>query len=105
MKQLTTNLLTFNFKGVDLSAVSKVEFAFSQNVGESPLKVETYPGDNVTLVSDNSLAVHWTAAETAQFEACKPFYCDTRITLRETGYQPETAILKLLMKPTLFEEV
>ena len=104
MKQLTKNLLKINFKGIDLNTVSKVEFAFSQNVGEAPLKVETYPGENVVKLSDSSLGVVWTTADTALFEAGKPFYADTRITLVSSSYQPETPILKLRMNPTLFEK-
>lgn len=104
MKQLTKNLLKINFKGIDLTDVSKIEFAFSQNIGDSPLKVETYPGDNVISVSDNSLGVVWTTADTALFKAGQHFYADTRITMSGSEYQPETPILKLRMNPTLFEK-
>ena len=104
MKQLTKNLLKFNFKGIDLGNVSKVEFAFSQNIGASPLKVEIYPGDNVLSISSTSLGVVWTAGETELFEAGKPFFADTRITMSDSEYQPETSIIKLIMKPTLFEK-
>lgn len=104
MKQLTTNLLKFTFKGIDLSKVSKIEFAFSQGIGTSPLKVETYPSDKVISVSDNTLGVAWSTADTALFKAGEYFYADTRITMTDSEYQPETAILKLRMNPTLFEK-
>lgn len=103
MKQLTKNLLKINFKGIDLGNVSKVEFAFSQEIGESPLKVETYPSDKVVKLSNTSLGVAWDASETALFEPDRHFYADTRITLANSEYQPETPILRLKMNPTLFE--
>ena len=104
MKQLTKNLLKMNFIGLDLSNVSKIEFAFSQNIGETPLKTATYPSENITLVVDSMIGVEWTPEETALFKAGKPFFADTRITLIDSDYQPETPILKLKMCPTLFEE-
>jgi len=103
MKQLTKNLLKFNFQGLDWSTVSKIEFAFSQNIGEAPLKTATYPNTDTTLVTDNVVGVIWTAEETALFKPDKPFYADTRITLSDSEYQPETPIVKLVMNPTLFE--
>lgn len=104
MKQLTNNLLKINFKGIDLlNGVSKVEFAFSQEIGETPLKLAEYPGDSVVMLSNTSLGVIWTAAETKEFKADEYFYLDTRITPSDTAYQPETEIIKLKMNPTLFE--
>ena len=93
-----------SFTGIDLSTVSKIEFAFSQKIGEKPLKTATYPNKGASLVTDGVIGVEWTPAETAKFEAGKPFYADTRITLNDSAYQPETPILKLTMNPTLFEE-
>ena len=104
MKQLTKNLLKINFQGIDWSKVSKIEFAFSQNIGEKPLKTAKYPNSSTTMVSDNVVGVIWNSEETALFKAGKPFYCDTRITLSDSVYQPETPIVKLVMNPTLFEE-
>lgn len=103
MKQLTHNLLKMNFSGIDINDVSKIEFAFSQNIGEKPLKEAEYPNNKTTLIADNLIGVIWTAEETKLFEADKYFYCDTRITLKGSVYQPETPILKLKMQPTLFE--
>lgn len=104
MKQLTNSILKFNFHGLDLSKVSKIEFAFSQNLDSKPLKTSEYPSENVTKMTDNSIAVMWTAEETALFEADRCFYADTRITLSDSDAQPETPIVKLRMKPTLFEK-
>lgn len=103
MKQLTRNLLKLNFRGIDLNTVAKIEFAFSQEIGEPPLKTVTYPSNNAIIVLDNMIGVVWTPEETALFAAGKPFYADTRITLIESDYQPETPIIKLKMNPTLFE--
>lgn len=102
MKQLTNNLLKINFKGIDLSEVSKIEFAFSQEIGKPPLKTAEYPGDDTSKISDNLIGVAWTREETAKFKADRPFFADTRITMSNSEYQPETPIIKLMMKATLF---
>lgn len=105
MKQLTRNLLKFNFLGIDWSDVSTIEFAFSQNIGEAPLKSALYPESaDIVKLADGLLGVAWTPEETALFKSGKPFYADTRITLKSTGYQPSTDIIKLTMNPTLFED-
>lgn len=103
LKQLTNNLLKLNFSGVDFDLVEKIEFAFSQRIGATPLKTAEYPSQRAFKVSANLVGVEWTKEETAMFEAGKPFYADTRITLNSSDYQPETHIVKLMMYPTLFE--
>lgn len=103
MKQWTKNLLNIRFNGIDMAEVSKIEFAFSQNIHSTPLKVAEFPGGGVVDLGDNVLGVVWTAEDTALFEAGHSFYADTRITLADTNYQPETPIIKLKMNPTLFE--
>jgi hypothetical protein len=103
MKQLTNNLLKMNFIGIEWNNVSKIEIAFSQNIGDTPLKTATYPSTNAFEVGENLIGVEWTKEETAMFEAGKYFYADTRITLSGSSYQPETLMLKLKMNPTLFE--
>lgn len=104
MKQLTKALLKMNFQGIDLSTVSKIEFAFSQEIGHKPLKTATYPNGGAILVGGNVIGVAWTPEETKLFKENKTFYADTRITLKDSTYQPETPIVKLKMNPTLFEE-
>ena len=104
MKQLTKNLLKMNFSGIELDNVSKIEFAFSQKIGEPPLKTAEYPSNSVVHITDNLIGVVWTAEETALFDSGKAFFADTRITLANSEYQPETHILKLMMNPTLFED-
>ena len=104
MKQLTNNLLKMNFSGIDLNNVSKIEFAFSQEIGKPPLKTAEYPSAGAVHVTGNLIGVVWTPEETALFDSGKPFFADTRITLTDSEYQPETPILKLMMNPTLFED-
>jgi hypothetical protein len=104
MKQLTKALLKMNFQGIDLTMVSKIEFAFSQDIGKPPLKRATYPDDNTTMAAGNMIGIIWTPEETKLFKAGKTFYADTRITLKDSAYQPDTPIVKLTMNPTLFEE-
>jgi hypothetical protein len=104
MKQLTNNLLKMNFNGIDLDNVSKIEFAFSQEIGQAPLKIAEYPNKNAVLIADNLIGIAWTQEETALFKGGKHFFADTRITLKDSEYQPETPILRLTMEPTLFEK-
>ena len=104
MKQLTHNLLKMEFHGIILDDVEKIEFAFSQKVGEAPLKTAVFPSETAVLVTDSMIGVVWTAEETALFEPDKQFYADTRITMKNTEYQPETPIIRLKMNPTLFEQ-
>lgn len=104
MKQLTHNLLKINFQGISLDAVSKIEFAFSQDIGKAPLKVTEYPSEDVLKITENMVGVVWTKEETALFRPGKNFYADTRITMKDIDYQPCTPILKLKMNPTLFEQ-
>lgn len=103
MKQLTHNLLKINLNGIDMNDISQIEFAFSQNIGDPPLKTTIYPSEDVVYVTEQVVGVVWRKEETALFEAGKPFYADTRITLKDSEYQPETPIVKLKMNPTLFE--
>ena len=103
MKQLTKNLLKLNFNGIDLNNVSKIEFAFSQNIGESPLKTAEYPNNNAELIVDNLIGVVFSQEDTLLFKADSYFYADTRITMKDSDYQIETPIVKLKMNPTLFE--
>lgn len=103
MKQLTHNLLKMRFNGIDLNDVSTIEFVFSQNIDDAPLKTATYPSEDVVYITEHIVGVVWTKNETALFEAGKPFFADTRITMKHSEYQPETQIIKLKMQPTLFE--
>lgn len=103
MKQLTNNILKVVFPNQDVGLFEKVEFAFSQEVGSTPLKLCTYPSDTVIKLTDNSIGVIWTAEETNLFESDEPFYMDTRISYTDSEYQPSTPIVKLKMNPTLFE--
>lgn len=104
MKQLTHNLLKMNFHGIVIDDVEKIEFAFSQNIGDSPLKTAVFPSEAAVIVSDATIGIVWTKEETALFEPGKHFYADTRITLKESEYQPETPIIRMKMNPTLFEQ-
>jgi hypothetical protein len=103
MKQLTHNLLKMNFKGISLIDISRIEFAFSQNIGDPPLKTAVFPSETVIHITENVVGVVFTKEETALFQPNRPFYADTRITLKNSEYQPETPVVKLKMNPTLFE--
>ena len=92
-----------NLNGIDIADIARIEFAFSQNIHSTPLKLAEFPGDGAIDLGDNTIGVAWTPEETLLFEPGKPFFADTRITLHDTEYQPDTPIVKLQMDPTLFE--
>jgi hypothetical protein len=64
-----------------------------------------FPSDDVVDLGNNTLGVIFTQSETTLFDGGKAFYADTRITMKDSTYQPETPILKVQMNPTLFDEV
>ena len=103
MKQLTKNLLAMSLLGIDVADVAKVEFAFSQNMYSTPLKLAEFPGEGTVDLGDNMIGVIWTPEDTMLFEGGQAFYADTRITLHDSEYQPQTPIIKLKMDLTLFE--
>lgn len=103
MKQLTKNLLIMRLHGIDIADVERVEFAFSQSMYSSPLKLAEFPGEGTVDMGDNTIGVVWTPEETMMFEGGKAFYADTRITMSDSEYQPNTPIVKLKMDSTLFE--
>lgn len=104
MKQYTKSLMKMNFEGLDMSLVAKIEFAFSQEIGQPPLKIAEYPTNDAGLMYGSTIGVVWWPEETALFKPDKVFYADTRITLRDSSYNPETSIIRLKMNPTLFED-
>ena len=104
MKQYTKSLMKLNFEGIDMSLVDKIEIAFSQEIGQPPLKTAEYPNRDAGPIYGNMIGVVWTPEDTALFKPDKYFYIDTRITLKDSPYHPETPIIKVKMNPTLFEE-
>lgn len=89
--------------GIDIDNVEKVEFAFSQNLRSTPLKLAEFPGDDTVDLGNNTIGVIWTPQDTMLFESGESFYADTRITMNNSEYQPYTPIVKLKMEHTLFE--
>lgn len=94
-----------SLNGIDVADIAKIEFAFSQNMHSTPLKVATYPGEGTVDLGNNMIGVEWTPEDTLRFEGGKAFFADTRITMHDTIYQPQTPIVRLYMEPTLFDEV
>ena len=63
-----------------------------------------YDGSGACSRMDNVIYVPWTVEETYNFAPDAYLYMDTRITLRESQFQPPTNIVQLTMSLTLFEE-
>lgn len=86
--------------GYPMDEIEKVEFLFRQN--ERVLEM-AYPSDKADMV-DGCINLHWTQEDTYTFVP-GTVKMDTRITLIGTDDQPETPIISLYLKPTLFEQV
>lgn len=108
MKQGLKLLLPVYFAGVDLDDVDRIEFRFSQtrSRGGTITKDALYSSDGTGDCSrmNDKIYVPWTVEETYEFAPDASLYMDTRITLRESEYQPPTNIVQLTMNLTLFEE-
>lgn len=88
--------------GIDLQEIEKMEFIFEQGDKKA---LFLYPSDNTKQIDYNSIGLIWEPEQTYIFEPGEFMEMDTRITLKESEYQPETEVLKLIMNRTLFEEV
>ena len=105
MKQGLRLLLPVRFDGVSVSDISKIEFVFAQDIAinNTIRKTSLYDRSNEDVMFDDGIFyVPWTPDETYLFKAQSPFYMDTRITLTNSDYQPQTNIVELVMNPTLF---
>ena len=107
MKQGITHHMAVRFDGVRLDEVSRIEFVFTQTKRGSPLKTSLWTAGEETgdaIRHGEQLLVPWSREETYLFQEEAAFYLDTRITMAETGDNPETPIVPLRMNPTLFEK-
>lgn len=87
--------------GMNLSDIEKMEFIFKQGDKKALFQ---YPSDSAKVIDENTLGLLWTAEDTYQFKP-EIIEMDTRITLKNSEYQPETEIVRVVMNKTLFEEV
>lgn len=99
MKQGTNFILPVEID-IDLDKVEQIEFVFKQKSVEHTF---TYPSD-IAVREGNTINLIWTQADTYKFIADK-VEMDTRITLINSPYNPETPIVVFHMDRTLFKEV
>lgn len=99
MKKGTKSLLPVTI-GMDVDLVSKIEFIFVQG---NKSKSFEYPSSHAMKIDDRTIGVIWTPADKSIFKA-DSMQMDTRITLKDSEYQPETSIVPLIMNNTLFED-
>lgn len=88
---------------VNYEDVDHIDFIFKDIKSETAdvILTKNYPTD-CTLDSETGiLSIPFTADETYLFSG--RFYMDTKITMQD-GSNPETEIVTLNMKPTLFEQ-
>lgn len=98
MKQGTNCLLPISI-GTDLALVKKIEFILKQNDLEMYFE---YPSDK-TIKDENAVNLIFTQQDTWAFKPNVAIYIDTRITLWDSDYQPETEIVSIKMSKTLFK--
>lgn len=88
--------------GIDLGSVETIDFIFVQK--ETRLQFH-YPSKKAYREADsNIIALVWTVDDTFLFRSGSPMMMDTRISLYGTTTNPETAINRLVMQPTLFKK-
>lgn len=93
---------------ISLNAVSKIEFIFKNEPRPNApvLKYEVWTADGSEgsckrAPGLNVILVPWDKDETYNFK--HEFFMDTRITLANSGENPETKMMLLKMEPTLFD--
>lgn len=99
MKKGTKSLLPVSI-GVDVDLVSKVEFIFVQG---NRSKEFSYPSSAAYKMDDRTIGIIWTPADKEKFKA-DAMQMDTRITLKDSPYQPDTTIVPVIMNDTLFKD-
>lgn len=85
---------------MDVSLVSKVEFIFAQG---NRSKSFQYPSDETVEIDDRTIGIIWQPADKSIFKA-DSMQMDTRITLKDSPYQPDTPIVPFVMTDTLFKD-
>lgn len=86
MKQGTLSLLAVNV-GMDLSLCHRIEFIFKQNDKE---KLFEFPSEKVIQRGERTLDFIWTEDDKEIFKPNSVIELDTRITLKDSPYQPDT---------------
>lgn len=97
MKQGTKFLLPVAI-GTDVDMIRKIEFILVQGSKEMTWE---YPSDR-TIREDNVINLVFTEEESWELVPYKRISLDTRITLNDSEYQPETKIATVVMHETLF---
>lgn len=87
--------------GIDINLIDRVEVILE--CGEKRMTYE-YPSDN-TFAEGNTINLIFSESDSWYFDAGSRIEIDTRITLKDSDYQPETSIITVTMHRTLFEEV
>lgn len=111
MKQGINIVLPVRFHDVDFEEIEKIEFVFKQiKLPMAPaLKTSIYKADGtgeaVRRDDTDIVDVPWDADETFLFIPDSTVYMDTKITIKNSTYNPVTPIVSFKMDMTLFEEV
>ena len=100
MKKGTKSLLPVLI-GMDVNLVNKIEFIFVQG---NKSKKFTYPSSQTIKIDDRTIGIIWTPSDKAMFKA-DAMQMDSRITLKDSPYQPDTNIVPVIMNDTLFEDI
>lgn len=112
MPQQGTNFhLLVQLVGVELDDLSEIEILFKQyNLDNATaLKTSIWKADGsgeakTSDVSENTISIPWTRAETYLFKRGAIFYLHARIHYAHSSDEPEVPITELIMSPSLFAE-
>ena len=98
MKKLINQLLPVTID-YPIEQIQRIEFVFNQ--GGRNLRTVEYPSSEVTVTEEGVFLIRFMIEDTLLFS---PSFVrmDTRITLTDSIYQPETSIAVFDLKETLF---
>lgn len=97
MKQGNTFYMPIKI-GFDMEMVESVDFCFEQGRAR---RIVHYPSDEAKD-SDGQILVKWTPRDTWPFDPDRVIQLDTRISLKESDANPDTDIIPVRLRRTLF---
>lgn len=86
--------------GMDIDLIQGMDFLFKQGDAKKEFH---YPSTAAEKIEDRVIQLTWTPEDTYIFEAKKRVDLDTKITLKDSTFNPETKKTSFIMDDTLFE--
>lgn len=101
MKQGLNCVLPVEIEYTRIDDAKHVDFIFTQ--GTAARLLFHYPSSKVKK-QGNKFLLRWTYEETYMFDPRKHVHLDTRITMKDSDFNPQTKIACFRMSPTLFTQ-